>query len=101
MDAALKPFLTIVGMALATYSTRALGPALAARLPMGGRVEAFLKGLPGAILVALVAPTVFTAGPAEALASAVTLAVAFRFGGLVPALAAGLGSVLLFRWLLG
>ncbi len=101
MDGALRPFAAILGMALATYATRALGPALAARLPMGGRVEAFLKGLPGAILVALVAPTVFTAGPAEALASAVTLAVAFRFGGLVPALAAGVGSVLLLRWWIG
>jgi len=101
MDATLKPFLAIAAMALATYSTRLLGPALAAKLPMGGRVEAFLKGLPGAIIVALVAPSVLTAGRAEALAAMVTLVVAFRFRGLVPALVAGVVSVLFFRWWLG
>lgn len=88
--------LAICGMGAATYATRLTGPILARRLPKGGKTEAFLRALPGAILTALVAPTVLTQGVAETAASVAALAAAFRFG-MLGALVAGVGVVFLLR----
>lgn len=85
----------IAGMAVVTYGTRIAGPVLASRLPMGGRTEAFLRALPGAILTALVVPTL-AQGPAEAVAGACAFAAAMR-GGMLGALVAGVGAVYLLR----
>jgi len=52
--------------------------------------------VPGAILVSIVAPTIFAGGPAEALAVVVVL-VALRTGSLRLAMATGVGSVLVLR----
>jgi len=47
---------TILGMALITYATRAGGLWLMGRVQPTPRLERWLRSLPGAILVALVAP---------------------------------------------
>ena len=61
--------LVIALMALATYATRAGGLWLANRFDLSERAGAWLDAIPAAILVSLVAPTVLTGGPAEALAA--------------------------------
>jgi Branched-chain amino acid transport protein (AzlD) len=54
----------ILAMAAATYATRAGGLWLAGRLRLSDRAAAWMQSLPGALLVAIVAPTVVAAGPA-------------------------------------
>jgi uncharacterized membrane protein len=89
--------LTIVLMGVVIYATRAGGLWLASRVEISGRLEAWLSHLPGAILVALVAPAVLTAGPAEALAALAVVLVAARTGSLLGAMAAGVLVVLALR----
>ena len=89
--------LAIVLMALATYATRAGGLWLANRFDLSERAGAWLDAIPGAILVSLVAPTVLTGGPAEALAAVAVVVVAIRTGSLPLAMATGVGAVVLLR----
>ena len=67
--------LAILGMALATYLTRAGGVWLVGRLRPSPRLEATLRQAPGAVLMAIVAPAVLQAGPAGIPAVAATLLV--------------------------
>jgi uncharacterized membrane protein len=93
--------LAIVLMALATYATRAGGLWLANRFDLSERAGAWLDAIPGAILVSLVAPTVLTGGPAQALAAVAVVVVALRTGSLPLAMVAGVGAVVLLRSLAG
>jgi uncharacterized membrane protein len=85
-------FATITGMALVTYATRAGGLWLMGRVRPTPRVEAWLRHLPGAILAALIAPAALASGPAEALATAVTVLVAARTGSVLGAMVAGVAT---------
>lgn len=96
-----SPVLTIVGMAVATYLTRITGHFLAARLPQGGRTEAFLQAVPGSVLMAIIAPVALASGLPEALASAVTVVAAWKIRNLAVAMAAGVLTVYLLRQTLG
>ena len=89
--------LTILGMALATYATRVSGLVLVGRLKPSARVQALLGYIPGSVLVSIVAPTVFTSGPAEALAAAATLLVALRTRNLPLAMLVGVVCVVVLR----
>jgi len=89
--------LAIVLMALATYATRAGGLWLANRFELSERAGAWLDAIPGAILVSLVAPTVLTSGPAEALAAVAVVVVALRSGSLPLAMVTGVVAVVLLR----
>lgn len=91
---------TILGMALLTYATRAGGLWLMGRITTTPRLDAWLRSLPGAILAALVAPAARAAGPAEALAAALTALVAARTGNLLGALIVGVAAVYALRHLL-
>ncbi len=92
--------IAILLMALVTYATRAGGLWLASRLDLSERAEAWLEQIPGAILISLVAPTVLTGGPAEALAALAVVLVALRTGSLPAAMITGVGVVLVLRnWL--
>lgn len=91
------PLLTIVLMALATYATRTGGLWLASRLDLSERAGAWLDQIPGAILVSLVAPTVLTGGPAEALAAVAVVIVAVRTGSLPAAMLVGVVTVVVLR----
>ena len=92
--------LTIGGMALATYSSRAAGLALMSRVTVTGRMERFMKAIPASILAAIVAPSALSSGPADALATAATALTAWKLGNLPVAMAVGVGSALALRALL-
>ena len=89
--------LAIAFMALATYATRAGGLWLANSFDLSERAGAWLDAIPGAILVSLVAPTVLTGGPAEALAAVAVVVVAVRTGSLPLAMATGVVAVVVLR----
>jgi uncharacterized membrane protein len=92
--------LTILGMALVTYATRAGGLLLMSRVTLSPGVEAWLRNIPGAVLVSLVAPTVLAGGAPEALGSAATVLVALRTRNLPLAMVAGVGVVWAMRQIL-
>ena len=106
---------TIISMAVVTYATRVAGFALMSRAALSGRLGAWLSYVPGAVLVAIVAPAAFPAGLTgaprgesgalagglpEAVAAIVTAFVAARFKNLLLAMVAGIGTVWLLRRLL-
>jgi uncharacterized membrane protein len=66
----------IFAMALATYLTRIAGYWLVRHVTLSKRVQAGLEAVPGAILIALIAPAAFATGMAESAAAAVALVVA-------------------------
>ena len=72
---------TILGMAIVTYTTRASGLWLGTRLRFTPRLEGLFAALPGAILVSLVAPVVFSAGVPGMVAATATAMVALRLRG--------------------
>ncbi len=89
--------IVIVGMALVTYLTRAGGLWLMGRMALTRQVEQWLRHIPGAILVAIVAPASLTNGPAEALATLAVIITIARTGNLFLAMAAGVGAVWMLR----
>ena len=96
-----QTIIAIVLMALATYATRMGGLWLASRLPLSGRVEAWLGYIPGAILISLVAPVVISGGLVEALAALAVVAVALKTGNLLVSMLTGVGAILILRTLIG
>jgi len=93
----LQTLIAILGMALITYFTRVAGFFLIKRVKVTKRVEAFLKALPGTILISIVAPIVVTSGKPEMIASAATAVVAWRTGNLAISMAVGVLSVFFLR----
>lgn len=85
--------LTIAGMALITYLTRAGGFWLLAYLPESPRLAAWLRALPGALLVALVAPACVAAGPAGLAAGGAAVLVARRTNSTLLAMVVGTALV--------
>lgn len=89
----------IVAMALATYLTRVGGLWLLRLANVRGRMRSALDAVPAAVLMAVIAPTVLATGPAETIASGITLVAAFRLP-LLAAVAIGVASVVVLRmWL--
>ena len=95
----LRPFpvAVVLGMATLTYVTKAGGLWALGRLSPPERVREALDALPGAIVVAVLAPAVVSADPPSWLAAGVVVAVARRTDSVLAALVAGVGTVLLFR----
>jgi len=92
--------LTILGMTFVTAFTRIFGYWAVGYLNVKGRLKGALNAVPGSILIAIVAPAAFSAGPAEAIAGAVTVGLAWRFPMLV-AVSGGVGCVVVLRYLFG
>ena len=92
--------LTILGMALVTYATRIAGPLFLHGRQFGPRVTLALDALPPAVLIAVIAPSVIAAGPAEAIAGAITALAALRLPFLA-VIALGTASVVALRYLIG
>ena len=92
--------LTILGMALVTYATRAGGLWLMGRVQLGPGVEKWLRHIPGAVLVSIVAPMVTESGPAELVAVAVTIAVGATTKSVLPTMVAGVTAVIVARAIL-
>ena len=83
----------IVGMAVVTYLTQVGGLWLISKVTPSPRVAALLRHIPGAVLVAIVAPAVFTQGLAEASAAVATVLVAIRTKNVLLAMVVGIGVV--------
>lgn len=87
----------VLAMAAATYGTKTVGYWIVGRIDLSERVEAGIDVLPGAVVVAFVAPALADGGVAEWLAAAVTVAVARKTGSLLASLTVGVGVVLAVR----
>jgi uncharacterized membrane protein len=92
--------LAILAMAAVTYATRVAGFVLVRRLALTGRARLALEAVPGAVLVALVAPAILTRGPADALAGALTVLAALRLP-VLAVVAVGVLSAGVLRAVLG
>jgi len=91
---------TIVAMALATYATRAGGFWLMRWVPMTRRTEAWLRHIPGAVLIALIAPRLVDGGVPDWAGAAAALAAMLLVRHDLAALGAGIATVALLRQLL-
>lgn len=90
---------TILGMALITYGTRAGGFWLMRFVPLSGRVESWLKSIPGAVIAAVVAPAVWKGGWIE-LIGLVLAVIAIRLTRQeLVAILVGIGTVAVLRQL--
>jgi uncharacterized membrane protein len=92
--------LAIIGMGLATYSTRLTGLLLMRGVVVQGRLKAALDAVPPAVLMAVIAPKVFMEGYAEMAAGALTLVSALLRLPLLVTILVGMGSVVLFHQLI-
>jgi uncharacterized membrane protein len=92
--------ITILGMALVTYITRAGGFWLMGLVTPSPRIEAWLRQIPGAVLMAIIAPTVLASSFAETLAALATALVALRTKNVLVAMLIGVGTVSLLRLVL-
>ena len=80
----LDSFLMILALAAATYATRFGGHIILSRFgALHPRVEAGLDAVPGAVIAALVAPTIVSGGPAEWVAAGVAILACMRFSMIV------------------
>ena len=89
-------FAAILAMAAVTYFTRIAGLFVADRLVLTGRAKAAFDAIPPAVLVAVIAPTALTTGPAETAAAAVTVLAATRLP-LLATVAVGVAAIVLLR----
>jgi uncharacterized membrane protein len=89
--------LAIAAMAIATGFTRLSGAFLVGLLTVEGRLKAALDALPPAILVAVIAPTVLTTGPAESGAATITIAAAWGRLPLLLVIIIGVAAVVTLR----
>ncbi|WP_353635236.1 AzlD domain-containing protein [Halobacterium sp. NMX12-1] len=87
----------ILAMAVVTYATKAGGFWLLGRVDLSERAEAGIDVLPGAVVVAFVAPALADGGVPEWIAAAATVAVARKTGNLLVSLAVGVAVVLAVR----
>lgn len=92
--------ITILGMALVTYATRAGGFWLMGLVSPSPRIEAWLRQIPGAVLVAIIAPTVLASSLAETLAALASALVALRTKNVLVAMVVGVGAVWVLRMVL-
>jgi len=90
---------TIMGIGAVTYITRIGGDLLMRNRTLGPRMTAALNAVPPAVLTAVIAPSVLSVGPAEAIAGVVTLIAAFRLP-LLATIMVGVASIVLVRSLL-
>ncbi len=89
--------MAIAGAAIVTYSLRLGGLLLAARLPKNGGFKRFMETLPGTILLALVAPGIFSAGMLGAAAALATALCAWKTKSLLLAMLLGMGVMAVGR----
>jgi uncharacterized membrane protein len=92
-----EAMVAILGMAVATYATRAGGFWLMRFVSPSPRVEAWLQQLPGAVLVALIAPPIVASGVVGVAGALATALVAARTKNLLLSLLVGVGLVVALR----
>jgi uncharacterized membrane protein len=101
MTADLSVVLAIVVMGLATYATRVAGYWLLQGREVKGRLKAAMDAVPPAILVSVIAPTLFMNGNNNMIAGALTVGSAILRLPLLVTIAVGVGSVAALRALSG
>jgi uncharacterized membrane protein len=92
--------LTIIALGISTYATRLAGFWLLRGRNVSGRVRAALDAVPPAILVAVIAPSVFLQGSAEMVAGAFTLILALLRLPILAVIAGGTAAAAVMRVLL-
>ncbi|MBI6920800.1 MULTISPECIES: AzlD family protein [Pseudomonas] len=70
---------TLVGMAVVTYLTRALGFLLLRNRTLGPQLTQVLNAAPGCVLIAVIAPKFVSGHPADLIALGLTVYAATRF----------------------
>ncbi|MFK0092043.1 AzlD family protein [Pseudomonas sp. NPDC090592] len=70
---------TIIGMAVVTYLTRALGFVLLRKRTLGPQLTQVLNAAPGCVLIAVIAPKFVTGQPADLIALGLTVYAATRY----------------------
>ncbi len=98
-DPVIVAVLAILAMAAVTYATRLAGWLVLRNARPTGRLAAGLDALPGAVLVAVIAPMIVQGGLPEWLGTA-TVLVAARFLPTLPAMALGVAVVAALRFML-
>ena len=98
-------YAVILGMALASYATRALAVFLLSRRLTPG-IERFLSHIPAAVFAALVAPALLApqgsiAPGFPAVAAIPAAVVAWRTRQVLPTILVGMGSYWALRWVVG
>lgn len=95
------PILIIIASAAVTYLTRVSGHIIISQFgAIHHRLRAALAAVPTAVMTALVAPSLFTHGPAEALAIAVAALVSARFS-IIVSVVVSLIALVALRSLIG
>jgi uncharacterized membrane protein len=89
----------ILGMAGVTAFARVIGYWAIGKMKVSGPMAGALDAMPGAILIAIVSPAAFSAGPAEAASALLTVFLAWRFPMLV-AVIGGVACVVILRFAL-
>jgi len=92
--------LTIAGMALVTYLTRAGGLFLMERVDFSPRFKAWLNCLPGTVIISMVAPSALSGKIPETVAALATILVTIKFKSIFPAMLTGVGTVWILRVLI-
>ena len=90
----------ILLMAIATYLTRIGGVLLIQYVPIRGRLATALEAMPGAILIAVIAPIALATGWPEPIAAAIVLVAAIKLHTALVVLV-GMASAGLLRALAG
>lgn len=88
----------ILGMAVVTYATRAGGLWLMSQVTLSPKLATWLRHIPGAVLISIVAPAVVKGGVVEAVAAIATVLMALRTGQLVLAMLTGMSVVWVLRY---
>jgi uncharacterized membrane protein len=89
----------VIGMGIATYGSRLAGYWVLRDVTITGRWKAALDAVPPAILMAVIAPSVFLGTWIEWLAAAITLAAALMRAPLLVSILLGVGTVAVLRYL--
>lgn len=92
-----ETILTIGSMAVATITARLGGPWLMGRVKMSPFVERWFKHLPGALLTAIVAPSILSGGLAEILAAVAVISTMVKTKNLLLAMTVGVGVIFLMK----
>ena len=92
-------WLTIVGMATATYATRLTGYLLLRKRTLGPRALAVMQAAPGCVLISVIAPHFVSPHPEELIALGITLVAAWRLSMLFTVTLA-VASLAALRWII-
>ncbi len=88
----------VIGMGMATYGSRLAGYWLLRDVAITGRWKAALDAVPPAILMAVIAPSVFLGTWMEWVAAALTLGAALMRAPLLVSILLGVGTVAVLRY---